>query len=143
MTLHEFFNEASIRASEKANELSHKYRWLIFATNSITSTLISFVLIMGITQFIEMNSFMQIILIGCLGLIILNLLPHRYVTNMFTDDAAVELCRELDESTFKQLYDEALDVLKYSKYYDSETLDNQIVAVDFLIKVLASRNTDE
>lgn len=143
MTLQEFFNEVSLRASEKAHQLSEKHRWSIFFANSIASTLISLVLIIGVAQFIEMSSFVQIALVGCLGLMILNMLPHSFSPNMFIDEVTQDLCVELDESTIKSLYKEALQTLEYSSHYNEQLFDAQLRAIDFLLTEITSRNADQ
>lgn len=143
MTLQEFFNEASLRASERAYQLTEKHKWSIFFANSIASTLISLVLIIGVAQFIEMSAFMQIVAVGCLGLMILNMLPHAFSPSTFTDEVTIELCRELDEDTIKSLYAEALHTLEYSSYCDERTFNEQLSAIEFLLKEITSRNVDD
>lgn len=142
MTLHEFFNEVSARAFEKAQLVTNRHKISIFITNSIASTLISFVLIIGISQLIEMSSLMQIVLVGCLGFLILNMLPHALLPSAFADEAAIELYNELDESTQATLHKEAINLLEDLPKDNTEVFNKQLVAIDFLLKEVTARNVN-
>ena len=71
------------------------------------------------------------------------MLPHALLPSAFADEAAIELYNELDESTQATLHKEAINLLEDLSKGNTEVFNNQLVAIDFLLKEVTARNVNQ